>query len=431
GLADFRLVFKRSSPHTLDATAPLSDTASKSWRPVFMSFAHTLRHREFRNILFALTVSNTGYWMQTVAAAYLMRTWTAGDPLMVSLVQSALFVPTIFMLIPAGMMVDLVDRRRFMMFAQSWMMIAAGAITVLVLSGTTEPWFLLALLALFAVGFALSTPAQSSLWPELVGIKEVGTAISLYSLTNNGARLVGPAIAGALIPIVGAVASVAFNAVSYLAVIVAVGLWKRPPPPPRPKPKSLAVMFTGGFAFAAGSAPFRAVLIRCGLFFLVAAIVLGILPVKVAKADDFGTVFSFFGLGAMLGAFNYPRIARRFPRNTSMGVAVAVHACGLFGLGLTDWLPALCATTCVVGFSWFFVMSAAQVGSQMILPDEVRGRGLALLNLVLMSGYAFGSPLWGALARATSPDSALKIAAVVSISVLALTFRLKLPEDHH
>jgi predicted MFS family arabinose efflux permease len=186
---------------------------------------------------------------------------------------------------------------------------------------------------------------------------------------------------------------------------------------------------TGGFVFAATSAPFRAVLVRCGAFFVVTSVILGILPVRVPDAGDFGTVFSFFGLGAMLGAFNYPRVAARLPRNVSMGVAVAVHAAGLIGLALIDWLPALCAITLVVGFAWFFVMSAAQVGAQSILPDELRGRGLALLNLVLMSGYAFGSPLWGTVASATSPAQCLLIAAAASLVALALTFRMKLPED--
>jgi MFS family permease len=389
----------------------------------------TLRHRHFRNILAAMCLSNTGYWMQTVAAAFLIREWTAGDPFMVSLVQSALFLPSVAMLIPAGMLVDLVDRRRFMIFAQAWMMLAALAVTVLVLAEAREPWLLLGLLALFAVGFALAAPAQSSLWPELVGLKEVGNAVSLYSITNNGARLVGPAVAGAAIPVFGAAATVAFNAVTYLGVILAVALWPRPQPAHRRPPASFRALLTGGFVFAATSASFRAVLVRCGAFFVVTSVILGILPVRVPDAGDFGTVFSFFGLGAMLGAFNYPRVAARLPRNVSMGVAVAVHAAGLIGLALIDWLPALCAITLVVGFAWFFVMSAAQVGAQSILPDELRGRGLALLNLVLMSGYAFGSPLWGTVASATSPAQCLLIAAAASLVALALTFRMKLPED--
>ncbi len=391
--------------------------------------SQTLRNSAFRWILGGLLLANTGYWMQTVAAAFLIREWTGGDPVMVSLVQSALFLPAVVMMIPAGVLVDMFDRRRVMIFAQCWMMSMAAAISALVISGITNPWLLLALLAMVAVGFALSTPAQSSIWPELVGIKEVGNAISLYSMTNNGARLVGPAVAGALIAGVGVANAVAVNAVAYLAVIAALVMWRRPVPPKRKEPMTLRGALWGGFSFAAGSPPFRNLLVRGGIFFIVASIVLGVFPVKVLKADDFGTVFSFFGLGAILGALNYPRAAARFSRATLVSLAIATHAAGLIGAAATDFVPLLCVLTCLIGFAWFFVMSSVQVGAQMVLPDEVRGRGLAVLNLILMSGYAFGSPLWGAVARATTPDQALVIAAVVSLSALALTFRLRLPGD--
>ena len=98
-------------------------------------------------------------------------------------------------------------------------------------------------------------------------------------------------------------------------------------------------------------------------------------------------------------------------------------------MALVSSILALGALTAVVGFTWFFVMSSMQIGAQMILPDEIRGRGLALLNLVLMGGYAFGSPLWGTVARFTSPNEALMIAGVLSLVALALTFRMKLPQD--
>ena len=151
-----------------------------------------LKRPAFRNLMGAMAVSNTGYWMQTVAAAYLMRIWTDGDPLMVSLVQTALFVPPALLLLPAGTWVDMLDRRKFMMFSQIWMMLTACAVTALVLADVQSGWGLLALLALFAVGFALNTPSQSAIWADLVGMKEVPQAVAIYSLTNNGARILGP-----------------------------------------------------------------------------------------------------------------------------------------------------------------------------------------------------------------------------------------------
>lgn len=400
-------------------------SASKAIVPL----RETLRIKPFRRILGGTLMSNTGYWMQAVAAAFLVREWTGGDAVMVSLVQTALFLPAVLLMMPGGILADIFDRRRMLMIGQTWMMASAAAIALLVVSGVTSPWLLLGLLAFVAVGYALTTPAQSSIWPELVGIREVGNAISLYSMTNNGARLIGPAVAGAMIGAVGVAPAVALNAIAYIPILIALTAWKRTAPQAKRAPMSIREALTGAFAFAAASPPFRAILVRGGLFFIVASIVLGVFPVKVIVADDFGTVFSFFGLGAVLGALNYPRAAARFSRNGIMAAAIVLHAAGLLAASSTASVPILSALTCAIGFGWFFVMSAVQIGSQMVLPDAVRGRGLALLNLVLMSGYAFGSPLWGAVARATSPDRALQIAAGVSLAALALTFRMRLPSD--
>lgn len=395
-----------------------------------ISLRETLHHRAFRFILVGLLLVNTGYWMQTVAAAFLIREWTMGDPVMVSLVQSALFLPAVLTMLPAGILVDIFDGRRVMIVAQAWMMTAAASITLLVISGETNPWFLLALLAMVAIGFALSTPAQSSIMPELVGMKEVGNAVSLYSMTNNGARLIGPAVAGALIGSVGVKTAVAVNAFAYVVIIVALARWKRPESEAKRTPMTVRDALLGGLAFAKATPPFRNLLIRGGIFFVIASIVLGIFPVKVIDGDDFGTVFSFFGLGAVLGALNYPRTSAHFSRRRVMSTAIGVHAIGLILAALTDNVPILCALTCMIGCAWFFVMSSLQVGAQLSLPNAVRGRGLSILNLILMSGYAFGSPLWGAVARATSPDKSLLIAAGVSLAALALTHHLALPSDH-
>jgi predicted MFS family arabinose efflux permease len=140
-------------------------------------------------------------------------------------------------------------------------------------------------------------------------------------------------------------------------------------------------------------------------------------------------VFSFFGLGAIVGALSYATVAARFSRDRIVAFAVAGHALCLLALAASAQIAVMAALTAVIGFAWFFVMSAMQIGAQMILPDAVRGRGLALLNMVLMSGYALGSPLWGAVAARTSPDTALIIAAIVSLLVLALTGRMALPQD--
>lgn len=388
-----------------------------------------LKRPAFRNLMIAVSASNTGYWMQAVAAAYLVRQWTGGEPLLVALVQTALFLPPAVLLLPAGALADSLDRRRFMMAAHGWMMAAAAAIAVLVLTGGTSAWALLALLGLFAVGFAFSTPAQSAIWVEMVGLKELPQAVAVYSLSNNGARILGPSLAGALIPWLGAASVMTLTALSYLGVIAALAGWRRAAAPvPRPAQPFWPLLW-GGLAFARRSPPYRAVLVRGGLFFVVSAILLGVLPVKVPAADDFGTVFSFMGLGAILGVFSFPRVSHLHRRQVIVAWAVAVNALALAAMALVGSVWALSLLTAAAGYTWFFVMSALHVGAQMVLPDDLRGRGLALLNLVLMGTYALSSPLWGAVARLTDPDAAFAVAAATSLLALALTARMRLPDD--
>ena len=384
---------------------------------------------DFRRLWTAIFISNIGYWMQTVAAAWLMRQWTGNDPVMVSLIQTALFLPAVLILLPAGALADLLDRRRYMMFSQGWMALAALALAAMILLGLHSPIGLLALLALLAVGFALNMPVQSAIWPELVPRHVLPQAVSLYSISNNGARLIGPALAGAVLPLIGAATVVALNGLSTLGVIAVLLMWRRSASQVARAKESGLALLAGGLRFAAGSRTFRAVLLRGGAFFIVTSIILALLPVKVTRPEDFGTVFSFFGLGAVAGALSYGRVAARFSRNRIVAVAIAVHAFCLFGLSANAQVPVMSVLTGGIGFAWFFVMSAMQIGSQMVLPDALRGRGLALLNLVLMTGYALGSPLWGFVAARSSADSALRIAATISLAVLALTLRMRLPED--
>jgi MFS family permease len=377
----------------------------------------------------AVVVSNTAYFMQTVAAAYLMRLWTDGDPFMVSLVQTSLFIPPVLLLLPAGALADVLDRRKFMMFSQVWMMVMAGALTALVLSGVQSPWLLLLLLMLFATGYALNTPTQSAVWADMVGLKELPQAVALYSLTNNCARIVGPSLAGALLPLWGAASMIAVNTVAYLGVVGALLGWT-PPPTRRVKPtQHWTQTLFGALHFAQKTPTYRALLIRGAIFFVVSSTVLAILPVKAPTPSDFGLIFSFMGIGAILGVFSFQRVAHHLSRDAIVALAILINGIALISMAFVDSVLTLGLLTCLGGYTWFFVMSAMQVGAQMVLPDDVRGRGMALINLVLMAGYAFGSPMWGLFASYTSSNHALILAGGISLIALLLTYRMKLPAD--
>ncbi len=388
-----------------------------------------LRMPLFRAVWLGICLSNLGYWMQTITAAWLMKEWTGGDPFLVSLVQTAYFLPPVCLMVAAGTLSDRLDRRRMLILANAWMMVAALWLAWLIYAGNTAPAMLLALSALLAVGFALNQPTQSAIVPEIVGIKNVPFAVSLYSIANNGARILGPGIAGVLIPIIGGAAVIGINALSYFPLLAVLFLWRREPQPADTSKDGFIRAIMTGLAFAGQSPAFRTILIRGGLFFVVASIILALTPMLVVDSTDYGIVFGCFGAGAIVGAVNYPRLASRYTRNTIVFGAIVIHASMLVCLAVVTSTIVMGIVLLIAGTAWFFVMSALQISAQLVLPNALRGRGIAILNMILMSGYAAGSPLWGAVASATTARTSMVVAACLSILFLLLTYRLPFPQD--
>jgi len=376
-----------------------------------------------------ICLSNLGYWMQTITAAWLMKEWTKGDPVLVSLVQTAYFLPTVLLIIFSGTLADRLDRRKLLIFANIWMMISALWLAGLVAMGNSNPVMLLSLSALLAIGFSLNQPTQSAIVPELVGIKNIPHAVSLYSIANNGARVLGPGLAGILLPIIGGAAVISINAATYLFLLTVLILWKRSSRAAETKNESFIKSVLSGYNFVKTSQEFKNILIRGSLFFLITSIILALTPMLVENSENYGIVFGCFGIGAIVGATNYARLASYYSRNNIVKRAVIIHAIMLVILSISSNTIVMSFSLLVAGTSWFFVMSALQISAQLILPENFRGRGIAILNMTLMLGYALGSPLWGSMAVITSAKTSMLIAGITSIFILIMTHRFSFPED--
>ena len=393
------------------------------------SIWHLLRLPLFRWIWIGICFSNLGYWMQTITAAWLMKDWTDGDPILVSLVQTAYFLPTVLLIVASGTLADTLDRRRLLIIANTWMMIAAAILAVLISMGNEDPMTLLGLSALLAIGFSLNQPTQSAVVPEIVGIKNVPFAVSLYSVANNGARVMGPGLAGVLLPIIGGAAVIGINAATYVFLLIVLVWWRRTPRAADTSKEGFLKAMRTGFQFAKQSGQFRTVLLRGGLFFAVTSIILAMMPMLVPNSADYGLVFGCFGMGAIAGAINYGRLSAHYSRNTIVTGAIIIHATMLILLSSTANSFAMGAILLCAGTAWFFVMSALQISAQLILPNTVRGRGIAILNMTLMTGYALGSPLWGTVAAFTTPRTSMLIAGCLSLIFLLATYRMPFPQD--
>src|ERR1700744_3584520 len=195
---------------------PTSDAPTSLWRP--------LRSPTFRNLLIADLVSDIGTFMQSVGAAWLMVSMHAG-PGYVALTQTAASLPYFLLALPAGSAGDIVDRRKLILFTESWMMGVALILAILTLTGLRSPWILLVLPFALSAGDAFETPAWRAILPELVPKEDLATASALNGIEFNLARAVGPALAGLVIAAAGIATAFVTNFVAFFGVILVVAKW--------------------------------------------------------------------------------------------------------------------------------------------------------------------------------------------------------------
>jgi MFS family permease len=186
-------------------------TGARTARRSVSAFAH----RNYRLFFAGQAVSLVGTWMQQVAKAWLVLELSDGDPLWLGVVSAAQFLPVLVLGLFAGVLADVLPKRQTLMAAQAVMMILAAVLAALTLSGVVEIWMVVVLALALGVANAVDMPVRQSFAIEMVGPKDVGNAVSLNSAMFNGARVLGPAIAGLTIGAFGVGIAFAINALSF------------------------------------------------------------------------------------------------------------------------------------------------------------------------------------------------------------------------
>lgn len=380
----------------------------------------------FRSLWIAAVVSFTGTWMQNVGAGWLM-TQLSASPLMVSLVQGAAAIPVFLVVLPAGALADMVDRRRLLLFTQSWMVLAAVALGVLTLLDAVSPWMLLAFTFLMGVGAVMNDPAWQAITPDVVSPERHASAVALNSAGFNVARAVGPALGGLVVATAGSGWSFLLNAVSFFGVIVFLYRWKRPPH------EALATRgvwdaIAEGFRYVRGAPKVRSVLIRTGAFSIGATSLLALLPVicQPHGAQGYGFLLTCFGLGALAGAAVLPRLRLRYSPDGLVAGATVLFATMTFLAGVVHIFEWLCLVLFTAGAAWIGILACFNVVAQMMCPSWMRARALSMYLLVLQGGMAIGSAIWGELATRYGVPEALAWSAVAMVIGLATIRRHRL-----
>jgi predicted MFS family arabinose efflux permease len=385
-----------------------------------------LREPLFRSLWIAAVVSYTGTWMQNVGAGWLMTELTT-SPLIVSLVQAASAIPVFLVVLPAGALADIVDRRRLLLFTQSWMVVAAAALGILTLLGAVNPWMLLVFTFLMGVGAVMNDPAWQAITPDVISPERHASAVALNSAGFNVARAVGPAIGGLVVAAAGAGWSFLLNAASFFGVILFLYTWKQTPRDPRPRGTVRDAIFEG-FRYVRGAPQVRSVLIRTGAFSVGAASLLALLPVVCQPhgAQGYGFLLTCFGLGALAGAAVLPRLRLQYSVDGLVAGATVVFALMTFLAGQVHIFEWLCLVLFTAGAAWIGILACFNVVAQTMCPSWMRARALSMYLLVLQGGMAIGSAIWGEVASRQGVPEALAWSALAMVLGLATIRRHRL-----
>ena len=392
-------------------------------RPEVTSFYEPLRDRVFRLFWSAAVVSITVVWMHEMGTAWFMRELTGADPLMVSLIQAASSLPVVLLSLPMGTLGDLWGRRRFLLATHFWLignMLVFWGVTV---NGSMTPTLLVLLTVLLGVGKAMLMPGLAAVIPELVSRQKLPLGIGLYSMANNGARVIGPALAGLLLLVAGIAAVYATTVFLLLISLLLLLGWQKPEESIRSGGGYVAELHAG-LVYCAQEKQFRTVIARVFVFFVCAAAVHALLPVIVTNPALFGISWGAYGVGAISGAVLFPYFSRSLSLQRQLSLGILAHAIGLGLLALTPNDVARLPVMLFMGMCWFGVMSTAQVGVQGVLHETFRARGMGVFTMVVMAGVGLGAPLWGLVAKAYMPMTAILAAMVLSLSALAATYRV-------
>src|SRR5262252_2152064 len=385
-----------------------------------------LREPLFRSLWIAAVVSYTGTWMQNVGAGWLMTELTT-SPLIVSLVQAASAIPVFLVALPAGALADMVDRRRLLLFTQSWMVVAAVALGILTQLGAVNPWMLLVFTFLMGVGAVMNDPAWQAITPDVISPERHASAVALNSAGFNVARAVGPAVGGLVVAAAGAGWSFLLNAASFFGVIVFLYTWKQSPSDPRPTCTVRDSIFEG-FRYVRGAPQVRSVLIRTGAFSLGAASLLALLPVVCQPhgAQGYGFLLTCFGLGALAGAAVLPRLRLQYSMDGLVSGATVLFAAMTLAAGQVHIFEWLCLVLFTAGAAWIGILACFNVVAQTMCPSWMRARALSMYLMVLQGGMAVGSAIWGAVASHQGVPEALAWSALAMVLGLATIRRHRL-----
>lgn len=390
-----------------------------------------LRHRNFRLFFIGQSISLIGTWMQRIALGWLVYRVTHSTFLL-GLVGFSGQIPSLILAPFGGVIADRWNRHRFLVITQSMAMLQAFILTFLVFTNLIKIWEIVVLSLFLGAINAFDMPVRQSFLIEMIDDrKDLGNAIALNSSMVNGARLLGPSIAGLILTAAGEGICFLVNGISYIAVIVSLLLMTIVAKPPKPRNSKIWHELKDGFRYAFGFAPLRAILLMLGLISLMGMPYTVLMPVfarDILKGgpETLGFLMGAAGVGALTGAVYLAS------RKSILGLGKMIPiASSLFGLGLMMFsfshvFAFSLAMMLITGFGQMVQMATSNTLLQTLSDDDKRGRIMSMYALAFMGMTPIGSLMAGSLASKIGVQWTVFIAGASCI-VGAIFFARRLP----
>jgi MFS family permease len=384
-----------------------------------LSALRALQSRNYRLFFTGQLVSMVGTWMQFVAQAWLVYRLT-GSSVQLGLVTFCQQVPVFFLAPLGGALADRVPRRQVLLATQTASMLLALVLAVLTLAGHASMPSLFAIAVALGIVNAFDMPARQAFVVQLVDRAHVVNAIGLQSSMVTSARIIGPALAGLLVAAVGEGWCFVVNAVSFLAVLAGLAAMRDLPGPPPRSGRPPLQDIAQGFRFVGTTPPVRKVLLLVGSVSLLGLPYATLMPVLAGRvlhgnASTYGVLMGASGIGALAGAV----VLARRPDAKGLGVRVMLGALGfglaLLGLSQVEAVPLALGCLALAGFSSMTLLSGCNTLVQILTPDALRGRAMAVYSMALLGMTPFGALWAGALAERVGTQRTLAVCGAACV----------------
>jgi MFS family permease len=404
-----------------------NDALAKSGNNVFAA----LRHRNFQLYFSGQLISNAGTWMQVIAQGWLVYQLSHSE-LALGAVGFASAIPSLIATPWGGVIVDRMPKRTLLILTQTGAMLLAFILAALAFTGLVQQWHIIALAAGLGLVNSFDSPGRQAFVVEMVGREDLPNAIALNSLMFNSARVVGPALGGLLLAVVGPAWCFTINGISYVAVIWSLMAMELHPQGTRVAAESSWKQFVSGLRHASQQVELGGLILISLIFSVFAISYIPLLPAFVTTvlqqgAAAYGWLTAAFGLGAVAGALVIANRRRPGWHGRWLFVANILFPIMLSAFVFNTVLPLSFVLEFGMGAAFMIEYTMINTLLQMRVVDAMRGRVLALYTLTFLGFAPFGNLALGALSSRIGLSYAITLFAAASLILSQVIFR-RVPE---